>query len=168
MPCINDPLSDGGIFDHAVLNSGLSWTKRLRRGIAGRSRLLQIHVGRSFPHPAANRFVPSAFLIGVAMRKALSIVRPTVAMNCYRCVRTLTPALSLREREPVCRAQRIRSRAIPRFRPASSYETWITVYLKPAPPCSIGDTCRLLSPRRSPGGSGIPARYRRKSATSLS
>ena len=33
----------------------------------------------ALPHPAANRLVQSAFLIGFAMRKALSIILPT----CY-------------------------------------------------------------------------------------
>jgi hypothetical protein len=33
-----------------------------------------------FPHHASNRFVQSAFLIGVAMRKALSIVPTVVEM----------------------------------------------------------------------------------------
>jgi hypothetical protein len=40
--------------------------------------------------------------------------------------------------------------------------------LKRALPCSIVRTSPLPSPRRSPAGSGIPARCRRRSATSLS
>ena len=43
----------------------------------------------ALPHPAANRLVQSAFLIGFAMRKALSIIQPTccniLMVNEIRC-----------------------------------------------------------------------------------
>jgi len=41
---------------------------------------------RRSPHPAANRLVQATFLIGLAMRKALSIVRPFLGTHDSRSV----------------------------------------------------------------------------------